>query len=64
MFIRELQHDYFTFKVDKSHCIRGDQVFENLNPKFINEMFEIKDISCDLRDSNILFQPKYSNNVW
>ncbi len=34
---------------------------KNLCPKFINEMFEIKDISYDLRNSIILFQPKLSN---
>ncbi len=30
----------------------------NLNPNFINKMFQVKDITYDLRDSNILCQPK------
>ncbi len=33
---------------------------KNLNPKFINEIFQNKDISYDLRDSSISFQPKFS----
>ncbi len=32
----------------------------NLNPNFINKMFQVKDITYDLRDSNILFQPKFN----
>ncbi len=44
-------------KVVKSEILTS---FNNLNPKFMNEMFEIKDISYDLRNSNILFQPKFS----
>ncbi len=31
----------------------------NLNPTFINQMFEVKTISYDLRHSNVLFQPKW-----
>ncbi len=32
----------------------------NLNPNFMNKMFEMKDITYDLRDSNILCQPKFN----
>ena len=31
----------------------------NLNPSFMNEMFEMKNLTYDLRDSHILFQPKF-----
>jgi hypothetical protein len=33
----------------------------NLNPAFMNEMFEVKNVSYDLRDSKILCQPKFNN---
>ncbi len=33
---------------------------EKLNQKFMNEIFKIKDISYDLIDSNIIFQPIFS----
>ncbi len=33
----------------------------NLNPNFMNKMFQVKGISYDLRDSNILCQPKFKN---
>ncbi len=32
----------------------------NLNPNFMNKMFQMKDITNDLRDSNILCQPKFN----
>ncbi len=32
----------------------------NLNPNFMNEMFQVEDITYDLRDSNILCQPKFN----
>ncbi len=35
-------------------------VIKILNPKYMNEMFEMTDISYDLRDSYILFQLKFS----
>ncbi len=31
----------------------------NINPTFMNQMFEVKPISYDLRNSNVLFQPKW-----
>ncbi len=31
----------------------------NLNPTFMNQMFEVKIISYDLRNSNVLFQSKW-----
>ncbi len=31
----------------------------NLNPTFMNQMFEVKTISYDLRNLNVLFQPKW-----
>ncbi len=31
----------------------------NLNPTFMNQMFEVKTISYDLRNYNVLFQPKW-----
>ena len=31
----------------------------NLNPPFMKEMFDIKETSHDLRDSNLVFQPKF-----
>ncbi len=33
---------------------------DNLNPNFRNKIFQEKDITCDLRDSNILCQPKFN----
>lgn len=36
-------------------------ILNNLNPKFVKEMFERKDLSYFLRDSNILFQNKFRN---
>ncbi len=30
----------------------------NLNSTFMNQMFEVKSISYDLRNYNVLFQPK------
>ncbi len=32
----------------------------NLNPNFMNKMFQVKDITYDLRYSNILCQPKFN----
>ncbi len=31
----------------------------NLNPEFMKEMFKVKETPYDLRDSNILVQPKF-----
>ncbi len=31
----------------------------NLNPTFMNQMFEVKTISYDLRNANVLFQLKW-----
>ncbi len=42
---------------------RASEVFkslDNLNPNFMNNMFQVKDITYDLRDSNILCQPKFN----
>ncbi len=33
----------------------------NLNPNFMSKMLQVKDITYDLRDSNILCQPKFNN---
>ena len=46
-------------------CIKAiaSEVFKslnNLNPNFMNKMFQVKDITYDLRDSNILCQPKFN----
>ncbi len=32
----------------------------NLNPNFMYKMFQVKDITYDLRDSNILSEPKFN----
>ncbi len=45
-------------------CIKAitSNVFKslnNLNSNFMNKMFQVKDITYDLRDSNILYQPKF-----
>ena len=45
-------------------CIKiiASEVFKSLNdlnPILMSEMFTVKDISYDLRDSNILLQPKF-----
>ncbi len=40
----------------------GTEVFKslyNVNLTFMNQMFEVKTISYDLRNSNVLFQPKW-----
>ncbi len=44
-------------------CIKAiaSEVFKslnNLNPNFMNKIFQVKDIIYDLRDSNMLCQPK------
>ncbi len=36
----------------------------NLNPFFFNKMFQMKDITYDLRDSNILSQPKFNKIIY
>ncbi len=46
-------------------CIKAvaSEVFKslnNLNPNFMNKMFQVNDITYDLRDSNILCQPKFN----
>ncbi len=46
-------------------CIKAivSEVFKslnNLNPNFMNKMFQVKDITYDLRDSNSLCQPKFN----
>ncbi len=43
------------------------QVFKslyNLNPTFMNQMFEVKSISYDLRNYNVLFQPKWQKVIY
>ncbi len=31
----------------------------------MNKMFQVKDITCDLKDSNSLCQPKFNkDNLW
>ncbi len=54
--------NYTTFHI---RCIKAiaSEVFQslkNLNPNFTNKIFEVKDITYDLRDSNILCQPKFN----
>jgi hypothetical protein len=52
---------YATLHVRRIKTI-ASEVFKSLNdlnPIFMSEMFTVKDISYDLRDSNILFQPKF-----
>ncbi len=46
-------------------CIKAiaSEVFkslDNLDPNFMNKMFQVKDITYHLRDSNILCQPKFN----
>ena len=43
----------------KSICIEVFKSLNQLNPKFMNAMFEKKEISYDLRDSHILIQPPF-----
>ncbi len=41
----------------------ASEVFKSLNslnPNFMNKMFQVTDITYDLRDSNILCQPKFN----
>ncbi len=45
-------------------CVKtiATEVFKSLNnrnPTFMNQMFEAKTISYDLRNYNVLFQPKW-----
>ncbi len=35
-------------------------VVNNLNSNFMNKIFQVKDITYDLRDSNIFCQPKFN----
>ncbi len=36
----------------------------NLNPTFMNQMFEAKTISYDLRKSNVFVQPKWQKVIY
>ncbi len=54
--------NYTTFHIRHIKAI-ASEVFKslnNLNPNFMNKMFQVKDITYDLRDSNILCQPKFN----
>jgi hypothetical protein len=52
---------YTTLLLRRIKTIASDvfKSLHNLNPSFMNEMFEMKNLTYDLRDSNILFQPKF-----
>ncbi len=54
--------NYITLHI---RCIKAiaSEIFKslnNLNHNFIDKMFRVKDITYDLRDSNILCQPKFN----
>ncbi len=36
------------------------KLLNNLTPNFMNKLFQVKDITYDLRDSNILYQPRFN----
>ncbi len=36
----------------------------DLNPNFMKEMFNIKELKYALRDSNIIYQPKFQKVTW
>ena len=58
--------DYTTLFIRRLRTI-ATEVFKSLhdlNPKFMNKMFEVKDIPYDLRDSNILCQPKFNKIIY
>ncbi len=52
---------YTTLHIKRIKTI-ASEVFKslnNLNPAFMNKMFDVKDVSYGLRDSQILIQPKF-----
>ncbi len=56
------KYNYTTLHIRHIQAI-APEVFKslnNLNPNFMNKMFQVKDITYDLRDSNILCQPKFN----
>ncbi len=52
--------NYTTLHITHIKAIASEFVksLNNLNPNFMHKMFQVKDITYDWRDSNILCQPK------
>ncbi len=52
---------YTTLLIKRIKTIETEvfNLLNNLNPTFMNQMFKAKTISYDLRNSNVLFQPKW-----
>ncbi len=58
--------NYTTLHIMRIKAI-ASEVFKslnNLNPNFMNKMLQVKDITYDLRDSNILCQPKFNKIMY
>ncbi len=55
--------NYTTLHIRRLKAITSEvfKSLNNLNPNFMNKMFQVKDITYDLRDSNNLCQPKFNN---
>ncbi len=56
----------YNYKTLHIRCIKtiASNIFKSLkklNPKCMTKMFQVKDITYDLRDSNILCQPMFNN---
>ncbi len=54
--------NYTTLHIRRIKAV-ASEVFKslnNLNPNFMNKMFQLKDITYDLRDSNIWCQAKFN----
>ncbi len=43
----------------KTIAIEVFKSLHDLNPNFMKEMFNIKELKYSLRDSNIIYQPKF-----
>ncbi len=43
----------------KTIAMENCKSLDDLNPKFMKEMFNIKELKYSLRDSNIIYQPKF-----
>ncbi len=58
--------NYTTLNIRRIKAIASEvcKSLNNLNPYIVNEIFQVKDITYDLRDSNILCQPKFNKITW